>query len=169
MHLTADIEALLQPKALGSLQEWKRVKDFLATSFSLFLGQGLTPVWEPFYEDISCTPEDRSPSDGFAFGFRSAQALGGPLALECYGVIELRSNGNVDAVVLLFSNNQRLERTDYQHKQHQQFMHFKFAANANGGREWRFQNWSSGEAGEWEANYQNLSEICARMSKLPRS
>lgn len=167
MHLTADIEALLQPMALGSLQEWKRVKDFLAASFSQYLGQGLTPVWEPFYEDISCTSEDRSPSDGLAFGFRSAQALGGPLALEFYGVIELHSNGIVDAVVLLFSNNQRLERTDYQHKQHQQFMHFKFAAKENNSREWQFQNWGNGEAGEWEENYQNLSELCGWMSKLP--
>ncbi len=83
------------------------------------------------------------------------------------GVIELRSNGSVDAVVLLFTNNQRLELTDYTRKQHQQYMHFKFAANTQGSREWLFHSWSNAEAGEWEENYQYLSEICDRMSKNP--
>ncbi len=85
MPLPPDIEPLLQPNALGTMHDWKQVKEFLTDSFSRYLGQALTPVWEPLYEDISSTPEERSSSGGFAFGIRSAQALGGPLTLEFYG------------------------------------------------------------------------------------
>src|SRR5262245_36488150 len=95
-----EIEKMLDAGSVGSTDDWRRVKDYLARSFAAYLGQEVEPVWEPLYEDSS-------PKWGFAFGIRSLSPFAGPLAVEWYGVISHR-HGHTCADVLLFAQDRRI-------------------------------------------------------------
>ena len=46
-----EIEAMLEPGFVGTIDDWKRVKEYLAQSFAAYVGQDLEPIWEPVYEE----------------------------------------------------------------------------------------------------------------------
>ena len=139
------IERLLAPNSVGSTDDWRCVKEYLAASFAAYLGQEFEAVWEPHYGDIR--------SDyGFSFGIRSRVALGGPLAFEWYAVIS-HWCGYTDANVLLFTQDQRTI-----HFNGTDFLYFELKLSTDGERRWESRGWGSGECGEWEG-YQRLTEL----------
>jgi hypothetical protein len=149
-----EIEKMLDAGSVGSTDDWRRVKDYLARSFAEYLGQEIEPVWEPLYEDIS-------PTWGFSFGIRSRNPFAGPLAIEWYGVISYGTH-DICADVLLFAQDQRVIFGG------NEVLHFKFTTTPEGSREWQSRGWYPGECGEWE-DYQRLSEVCRRMSEAQES
>jgi len=151
-----EIEKLLDPGSIGSADDWRRLKDYLTRSFAAYLGQEIEPVWEPICEDIS-------PGRGFAFGIRSGPPLGGPLALEWYGVIS-HGPGQTRAVVLLFAQDQRVIPI-----QGREYLAYQFCTTTGGLREWESRGWSTSEMGDEWAGYRRLSEVCREMSRTQES
>jgi hypothetical protein len=146
------IEAMLEAGFVGSIDDCRRVKDYLAQSFATYLGQDIEPVWEPIYEDIS-------PNWGFSFGIRSSAALGGPLALEWYAVIS-HGHGHTQAIVLLFADDERAIQFE-----EQDYLFFEYMPKTTKARVWQSRGWRTGECGEWDG-YQRLSIITKQMRAL---
>lgn len=145
----AAIEARLSVAApTKSAEEWPQIKDYLVASFAAYLGLDIEPVWEPLDECVS--PHWSSVS----FGIKSRLPLGGPLRLEWYGVISHSSRGHTEALILLFSNDQRVI-----HHEYREYLYFEFFLAANGHWEWNERGWCSSEMNEWDG-YLRLSQIC---------
>src|SRR5262245_37114989 len=138
-------EDMLAAGSVGSTAEWRRVKEFLAQSFTSYLGQEIDTIWEPEYEDIS-------PRWGFSFGFRPRYRLGGPLGIEWYGVISHNSRGHTQALVLLFAQDERAI-----HFEGHECLFFEFMPGQGGLRRWVSRGWNVYEH-EWEG-YRRLSEV----------
>jgi hypothetical protein len=151
-----EIEKMLAADSVGSTDDWRRVKDYLARSFTEYLGQEIEPVWEPFYEDII------HPGGGFSFGIQSRRPLAGPLAIEWYGVIS-HEHGHTCASVLLFAQDKRILPEGGA-----DFLYFEFTTTPEGAREWQSRGWYPGDCGEWEG-YQRMSEVCRGMREAQES
>ena len=145
-----ELEQLLAPQSVRSLDEWQALKDFLAKSFAKHLGEPIEPVWEQAYDEIR-------PKWGFAFGIRSGRPPTGPLGLEWYGVISHScSQGDTQALVLLFSHDRRMVPIDGH-----EYLFYEFLPNPAGGWHWVNQGWTRSEFDEWES-YRQLSEVVTR-------